>query len=56
MIIETLIEKVKEIYDAGVQVISDFWSWYEDQDENTQNLVALIFALLLLVMWQSAVR
>ena len=52
----TLKEKIKEIYDAGAHVISDFWFWYDNQDENTQNFVALIIALLMIFIWQSATR
>lgn len=55
-LLDKIVEAIEEIYDAGAQTISDFWFWYDDQDENTQSFVTLIFALLLLLMWQSVVK
>ena len=54
-IIEKCTEILTKIRQAAEARFSDFCYWYDDQDENTQNLVILAIMIVLYLSWRSII-
>lgn len=47
---------IEEFWEKTEEQTEAFFFWFDNQDENTQSFVTLIFALLMFLLYKSAIK